>query len=411
MLIRRVVLLSASLLLSLFIVEIILGKFFPQKTYSYSYENAISCFSKSDLVVFTLKPNCTIPFTDFDTNESFTTRTNSLGYRGEDFSLKKPPGERRILFEGDSFILGFGVRDEMTVTSQLANELGKIDRSNPFYNAKVINAGYSGGFGPDGYFLHLKETGMKLEPDLVVFSIFVYNDLSDIDNDEWIGTGKWGEPNKVISKTTVVDEDGHLIPKDIPLIYRVPIIRDSHVAVLSAKILTAANAYVKHVFDRVRFTIKTPIMPTGEARDTNLPGAYFSSCIFGTICHRRVMHLFTDLLSTIKASSLLANDLYKDGKPHFLVLLIPSDFQIYPDAAEKYQDTGIPYGIAGTTSPNPQKRIKEMLEKEKIPHLDLLPAFRKSDERLYFKTDGHWNSKGHTFTASLLISWIEENYK
>ena len=411
MLKRRVILLSASLLFSVFAAEFILGKFYPQKTYSALYKNSISCFAKSAVTVFTLKPNCTIPFTDFDTNETIKTQTNNLGYRGSDFPIVKPPGEKRILLEGDSFILGFGVKDQDVISSQLENQLEKINKTYSLAGAKVINAGYAGGFGPDGYFLHLKTAGVILKPDLVAFSVFVYNDLSDIGNDEWIGLGRWGEPEKVVSKTTTVDDGGRLIPLSIPLVYRIPLLRDSQVAVFTANTVGKIVPFIRHVYDKIRFAVRKPVTPTGEARDSNFLGAYDSFCIFGDSCHRQTMHLFSDLLTTIKASDSLINNLYKDTRPHFLVMLIPADFQLYPESLKKYNDSGIPYTAASQADPNPQRRIKEMLTKEKIPYLDLLPEFRKSTERLYFKNDGHWNRNGHQLAADLLAKWIEENYR
>src|SRR3990167_1069115 len=106
MLAKRIILLSGSLVLSLLLTEIILANYFPQKTYSSLYKNAIACFAESEVAVFTLKPDCLIPFSDFETNEPFSTKTNSLGYRGENFEITKRQGEKRILIEGDSFILG-----------------------------------------------------------------------------------------------------------------------------------------------------------------------------------------------------------------------------------------------------------------------------------------------------------------
>ena len=148
---KRIIAAIISLVLTLILAEFLLARFLPQKTYSAAYKNAISCFAKSETIVFALKPNCTFSFTDYDTNEVFTTRTNNLGYRGRDFEIKKPAGEKRVLFAGDSFILGFGVKDADTVTSILEEKLGKTNSANALKGAKVINAGYAGGFGPDGY--------------------------------------------------------------------------------------------------------------------------------------------------------------------------------------------------------------------------------------------------------------------
>lgn len=388
-----------------------MARLYPQKTYSVAFTNAIACFDKSETVAFTLKPNCTFPFTDFDTKETFSTRINNLGYRGNDFAIKKPDGEKRILIEGDSFILGFGVKDENLVSQRLEKLLKDAKAPNSFSRAKVINAGYAGGFGPDGYFLHLKKRGMALEPDLIIFSVFVYNDLTDMYHDQWIGAGKYGEPLRVVSKTTKVDDGGHLVPFDTPLIYQLPVVRESHLAIFAVKGMEALVAKIAYFYDRIRFKIKPPDVPSADATDENIPGVYFSQCIYQEICHRQVMHLFADLTTTIKASNYLISGQFTDGKPHFVVMLIPVDFQLYPNTLAKYHDDGIPPDIKDQEDPNPQKRIKDILDKEKIPYIDLLPIFKKSKERLYFTNEEHWNSTGHQAAAVELYKWIEENYE
>jgi len=407
---KRLFVVLASIVISLFLGEFLLARFYPQKTYSAAFKNAIACFDKSETVAFTLKPNCTFSFTDFDTKETFSTRTNNLGYRGNDFAIKKPDGEKRILIEGDSFILGFGVKDGDLVSQRLANLLKDTKAPRSFSQAKVINAGYAGGFGPDGYFLHLKKRGMMLEPNLVVFSVFVYNDLTDMYHDQWIGAGKFGEPVRVVSKTTKVDDGGHLVSISTPLIYKLPILRESNLAVITAQGIESMRAKIAHLYDRIRYKIKPPEVPSADATDENIPGVYFSQCIYQEICHRQVMHLFADLTTTIKASNYLASGQFTDGKPHFVVMLIPADFQLYPDTLAKYHDDGIPPDIKDQEDPNPQRRIKDILDKEKIPYIDLLPIFRKSEERLYFASEEHWNSAGHEAAADALYKWIEEKY-
>lgn len=409
---RKIIAVLASACITILLSEMLISRFLPQKTYSQSFKNAISCFTKSDYAVFQLKPNCTIQFHNFDTGEIIDANINSLGYRGKELDEKKKSGEKRILFEGDSFILGFGVKDEELVTSHVEKKLKDVSSSSTLKNASVINAGYAGGFGPDGYYTHLREKGKALQPDLVIFNVFVYNDLSDLGDSDWVRPGPNGEPQWVESKKIYVDENGFLLPKDTPLIYRIPVLRESHIMVLTANMLgqLVRESYI--VIDKIKFKIFTPQFPTGEARDTNLPGGYANLCFFAGMCHRSTYHLFTDLLTVIKASNEIANARLTDGRKHLVVVLIPADFQIYKDALDKYTfDDMIPKDIYKDPNPQPQRRIKEMLEKEGIAHIDLLDIMRQSKERLYFPTDGHWNAKGHAIAAAEIYKWIVNNYR
>lgn len=408
----RIFLAVFSLILSLFFAEKLIERYFPQKTYTRAYKSANSCFSKSDVTVFTLKSSCTMRFDDYDTGEKFETRINNLGYRGEDFDLLKKYGGKRILVAGDSFILGFGVKDGDLMTTRLENKLKNNTLFTPLNNAKVINAGYAGGFGPDGYYLHLKNYGIKLAPDLVVFSIFVFNDFSDMADNEWYGTGEFGQPKKVVSRTTYVDDRGHLLPKTIPWIYKIPMVRESNLAIASFEGGQRLVKLMKHYSDRIKYKLIKPEFATGEASDSNLPGIYTSSCLFASDCHRQTMHWFNDLMAVVSASEKITKQQAMGESPGFLVLLIPVEFQIYEDALAKFRtDDGIPADIVKEKDPNPQKRMKELLDREKIPYIDLLPVMRNNKERLTFKSDGHWNSKGHEVVAEEIYKWIMENYK
>ncbi len=392
----RIILSLLSLFSSLVIVELFLAIFLPQKIFSLSYKMGNPCFKKSEVTVWTIKPNCEIRFKDFDTGESIYSKTNGLGYRNIDFEIKKREGEKRILIEGDSFIVGWGVKDKNHVSYLLEKKLKEFKPSHPLSNAKVINVGGNGGFGPDGYFLHLKSKGMNLEPDLVIFSVFVGDDLSDLDQVNWFGKGTFGEPLKAVSKTTLVDDSGYLIPMKIPFIYRIPVVRESHIAIFFTKVFSQTINAIK----TYRYK-KSPV----EKRTS------IYKCVFSDSCQSSVQHLYSKLLATIKASNNLMINSYHDGKLHFVVLLIPADFQISPEAIKKFNYIGIPANITIEANPNPQRHIKQMLEKENISYIDLLTPIRNQSKKLYFNNDTHWNANGHESAATEIAKWLEINYK
>lgn len=377
---------TISILLFLFIAEMVLSRFYPQQTYSASYAHTVDCFKNSDYLIFEVKPNCKFKFRVFDKKEVIETQVNSEGLRDDEVEFTKKSGEKRIILIGDSFILGWSVADSDVSANILEQKLGK-----PW---NVINAGYAGAMGPDGYFLYLKNKGIKLKPDLVTFSVYVYNDFEDINDNEWIGFGKYGEPEKLVSKKLYVDKNGVLLPRKMPLIYKLPGIKNSHLAVLVNKSL-------------IRIIRRINRMINGEDRKENL----LSKCIFADKCTRETFSLYNDLLAVIKASRDLVDSNFKDGKIHFLVMIIPADFQINSNLKEKYkEDKGVPVNTTEIEKPNPQKRLKEMLIAEKITYLDLLPPFRNAKENLYYPTDGHWNAEGHKLAAEELYNWINKNY-
>jgi lysophospholipase L1-like esterase len=105
---------------------------------------------------------------EFDT----TIETNSLGLRGPELSAPAP-GERRVLFLGDSFVAGFEVEQEETFTALLEK---RLDRrlGEPF---RVINAAVRG-YGTDQSYLWFRDRGRALDAELVV-AVFSANDFED----------------------------------------------------------------------------------------------------------------------------------------------------------------------------------------------------------------------------------------
>ncbi|HEB53493.1 MAG TPA: hypothetical protein ENI87_09590, partial [bacterium] len=66
-----------------------------------------------DGLLFRHKPNLDVSI------GRFRLRTNSLGLRGPDVAVPKPPGTFRIVMLGDSVTFGWGVDDEVTFARRL----------------------------------------------------------------------------------------------------------------------------------------------------------------------------------------------------------------------------------------------------------------------------------------------------
>jgi lysophospholipase L1-like esterase len=89
---------------------------------------------------------------------------NSLGFRGPEFSLEKPPGTLRVVLMGASTVYGLSVGDRDTAAI-VALEL--LEAALPDQAFEVINAGVPG-FTTEDTLLNLKHTVLGLSPDYVV---------------------------------------------------------------------------------------------------------------------------------------------------------------------------------------------------------------------------------------------------
>ena len=101
-------------------------------------------------------------------------RTNSLGLRGRETEVPKPPGVYRIVLLGDESILGAATDESQTVAARLEHWLQTRSRM----RIEVVNAGL-----PDSCplltYLRVRHGLMSLEPDLLLVDV----NLSDVEDD------------------------------------------------------------------------------------------------------------------------------------------------------------------------------------------------------------------------------------
>lgn len=95
--------------------------------------------------------------------------TNSLGLRDDEIGPKHGP---RVLLLGDSFTSGYGVERDRTFADLIEKRLG----------VEVVNAGV-GGYEIVHQVHYFEGRGRALDPDLVVYALYLANDL--VRNDEW----------------------------------------------------------------------------------------------------------------------------------------------------------------------------------------------------------------------------------
>jgi lysophospholipase L1-like esterase len=113
-------------------------------------------------------------------------RTNDLGFRDNRAAMPaKQAGEFRVIVLGDSFTFGPGIDYEAVFTSVLQE---KLARTHP--NVQVINLGVEG-YNIVQYEAVLQEVGLRLQPDLILVSLFPVNDfeMDTYDNNHRVAAG------------------------------------------------------------------------------------------------------------------------------------------------------------------------------------------------------------------------------
>jgi acetyltransferase AlgX (SGNH hydrolase-like protein) len=108
---------------------------------------------------------------------SASIKINSLGFRGEEISVAKSAGVRRILFLGDSFTFGNGLSENETLPYFVGEELSRRHSS----TFEIINGGVYGYCTANELDLFMKY-GLPLKPDIVVILVMIHDMF---DNPDW----------------------------------------------------------------------------------------------------------------------------------------------------------------------------------------------------------------------------------
>jgi lysophospholipase L1-like esterase len=273
--------------------------------------------------------------------------TNALGLRDEEVGAKQG---KRVLLLGDSFATGYGIEREQTFADLLEKRLG----------AEIVNAAV-GGYEIVHQTRYFAGRGLSLEPDLVVYALYLGNDLSR--NDEWL-----------------VAKDGALISpkKDFPL-------RVAHE--IKLRVLAKQLGYrLKMSAERGRgeWEPHADYLLTAE-RTLSAPA-------------RADYGRAEELLRVLR-------DEVRESGARFFIVLIPYRTMVDPAALAALRER-IPDLDGRFDFSLPGRRTAEILDRLGIEHMDVSPAlaahFAGGGEPLYFPVDGHLNARGNEVVAAAI---------
>ena len=311
-------------------------------------------------------------------------KVNSLGFRDDEMTVKKPPDVYRILLLGDSFIEGESVAAEKTAASLVEKEI-TLETGR---KVGVVNMGVMS-YAPAIYYRVIKDKGLPLNPDMVIVNV----DMSDFQND--------------YAYAKDMDEDGNF--------------RN----ILFQQQMGQPHVVFPGVDSKIKFLLRSNSVLYGEVAD-------------------RIKQLVRKIKKLPEPTVFLVNDLNSD--PHFitrseenalnpevwkeisanLIMIrnllkqknIPLKVTIYPyghQAAEDEWSQGRVKNGFETGKIYPATAADLLVEfgnKNGIKVINFVPDFRvaakKEAEFLYYPYDGHFTQKGHRVMTDLLKEVIND---
>lgn len=339
------------------------------------------CYRASDVSWIALKQNATCTLhSKISAFPDSIIKTNSFGLRNGDIQIQKRPGSTRLLFIGDSFTFGFGVKESESFPSLIQKYLSSAVPNTPI---EVINAGMPA-VGSGRYYLRYHTAPYANDADIIVIALYVYNDFIDSEiKPHWIDVNGDHLPDRITTDQAHIDYKGNLVSNYRPAFLEIPILNDSRLLKLTwlawNRIATNGNKPV------------TPLIPDALC-------VYMSDCAKAGTAFAERQKLF-----------LTMKQLTQSRNQKILFVMIPAEFQVYDDTRlVKYH---IPIALSPDEKERPEKIMGTYFQENNIPYVDLLPILKEwRGEHPYFTLDEHFNAAGHQITADALFpvikSWI-----
>jgi hypothetical protein len=238
---------------------------------------------------------------------------------------------------------------------------------------EVINAGVSG-WGTDDALRYLAAYGLDWNPDLVVVTVTLHNDIADNLSQEWhsFSGGKLVENPR---------------PRASFLSYQV----------VRLKAYVASHLHLYQLWRKVR-----------RGREMQQTGRELSAQTVDLFRNPAPARMVQGLQMTGQLLERIQALVGARGGRVALVLL-PLRVQINDGVFSEFVRKAKLADSPGLLD-QPQRALKEIASSLKIPVIDLLPTFRRwsadSSSEMFIEWDGHWNEAGHRVATGAVVSGL-----
>lgn len=337
-------------------------------------------------------------------------KINSKGLRDYEYSYKKPVETYRILLLGDSFTQATQVDIENTVAKQLEKKLAFNQNKKAF---QVISGGV-GAFGTDQEYLFYKTEGYKYQANLVLLLFYIGNDVrnNSYKLESYYRNGKIYKPFFEVRAGELVKWSGKmnacygLESFQNPLFQWLQIhsefFRYLSINPVSLSLLKRIDfqlSRLKPEFKKTSFEVSSITVNPRMPLDYNLfyvplPRVWEESWI---VTEQLILNLHQEVLQ---------------HRAKFGVVIVPAAIQVDEDIKARQFQSLLESTRTSFNLAQPDERLYNFLNKQKISYIWLLPQFREGFQKLhrsyYYPNNLHWNAEAHHFAAEILFDWIQK---
>ncbi len=393
----KIIAVTFGLLLS---IEAVLQVVYLANTNSDSSKEPELAYQHNADYLIELIPNTEKLFvrTEVNGGDSILWKVNSDGFRGSELQINP---DKRIMVYGDSNVQARFSEEDSTFVQKIGRYLRTEDRQ----DIELINSGVIG-FGPDQSLLKFEEEVKLYDPDLIVFTIFAYNDLGDIIRNRLF---ELTENDKLIPTDFDNEEDQFLKQNNKKFQFQLPLfVENIRSRLLPRSEDVDSKDYKDGVYNYYKETNEKAFKiyeRGGRRKFSNFEDPFDID-----------VAVYPDSEPSLTKKKLLKNILERlkelAGKKNveLVVVILPSpvDMTVSNDyLGYEYLQNRFPSYDRKQFSGS----IEDMSKELDINTINLFPVFNSNEpESLYFKGgDTHWNDKGQDLAARVTATFIADS--
>ena len=350
---------------------------------------------------------------------SVTQKTNNLGFLDRDHTFEKPKDTYRILFLGDSFVEAVQVSIPAKVHSLTERFLNKnvIPKK-----VECIALGFSG-MGTANELLFYDKLGKKFSPDLVVV-VFIANDFPNNSPVLHAMVEGWHPmkgprfffevdhvKNQIFKIDPTLDYYKYMMPVVMPpKTVEKPLPTDSLFSwsIFYKESRSILKKHFGHIDQQKKidnvFTQRIKFLKQQDFYRTKLEDwMYPDDLDFNSMFFAEKMpKVFNEALRLTDISfKVLKESVEKDGGK--VLILADAFMSLGTHSGEKFGRTCSPQGSFD--------KLDAIARENNIPIINLYDEFLKRGtlEETRWKYDGHWNKKGHRWSAEAVHDFVLKN--
>jgi hypothetical protein len=334
-------------------------------------------------------------------------RINSAGLRDREHAKQKPANTFRIAVLGDSFAEARQVPIEDTFWAILEKKVqgcpGVAGKQ-----VEVINFGVAG-YGTAQELITLRREAWDYSPDLILLLVTPGNDIRD--NSRTLSQDGV-RPFFIYRGNQLILDDSMLEARNSSMAYR---FRESSVGRAlewfgqHSRVLQLLNQVRTSFEDRRILRKREEIASRMKGPSPNIQMAELG--LDAMIYYEPTDPAWQDAWRVTEGTITLMRDEVRSRGAQFLVVTVSSGKQITPDSAARQsllREAGLKDFFYA------ERRIRALGERERIPVLNLAPAFQSYAEQhgVFLHGfggtlgTGHWNSAGHSLAGDLISEWL-----